>query len=192
MQLSSEVGGQFSYCLVPLSSDSTASSKINFGKSAVVSGTGTVSTPLIKGTPDTFYCLTLEAMSVGSGKVAFKGFSKNKSLPEAAEEGNIIIDSGTTLTLLPRDFYTDVESALTKAIRGQTTTDRSGTFSLCYSGVKNLEIPTITAHFTGDVQLSALNTFVQAQEDLVCFSMIPSSEMANLWQPVSNELLGRV
>ncbi|CBI29231.3 unnamed protein product, partial [Vitis vinifera] len=142
MQLSSKVGGQFSYCLVPLSSDSTASSKINFGKSAVVSGSGT-------------------------------------SSPAAAEESNIIIDSGTTLTLLPRDFYTDMESALTKVIGGQTTTDPRGTFSLCYSGVKKLEIPTITAHFIGaDVQLPPLNTFVQAQEDLVCFSMIPSSNLA--------------
>ena len=179
MQLSSKVGGQFSYCLVPLSSDSTASSKINFGKSAVVSGSGTVSTPLIKGTPDTFYYLTLEGMSLGSEKVAFKGFSENKSSPAAVEEGNIIIDSGTTLTLLPQDFYTDVESALTNAIGGQTTTDPNGIFSLCYSSVNNLEIPTITAHFTGaDVQLPPLNTFVQVQEDLVCFSMIPSSNLA--------------
>ncbi|RVX02104.1 hypothetical protein VitviT2T_002851 [Vitis vinifera] len=179
MQLSSEVGGQFSYCLVPLSSDSTVSSKINFGKSGVVSGSGTVSTPLIKGTPDTFYYLTLEGLSVGSETVAFKGFSENKSSPAAVEEGNIIIDSGTTLTLLPQDFYTDVESALTNAIGGQTTTDPNGIFSLCYSSVNNLEIPTITAHFTGaDVQLPPLNTFVQVQEDLVCFSMIPSSNLA--------------
>ncbi|KAJ9707635.1 hypothetical protein PVL29_002598 [Vitis rotundifolia] len=157
MQLSFEVGRQFSYCLM------------NFGKSGVVSDSGTVSTPLIKGTPNTFYYLTLEGMSGGSEKVAFK----------AVEQGNIIIDSGTTLTLLPQDFYTDVESALSKAIGGETTTDPSGTFSLCYNSVKNLEIPTVAAHFTGaDVKLPPLNTFVQVQEDLVCFSMIPASDLA--------------
>ena len=168
-QLDSQVGGQFSYCLIPLSSDSTASSKINFGRNGVVSGSGTVSTPLIRGTPDTIYFLKLEGMSVGSTRVEFNGFSDRE------ERNNIVIDSGTTITFLPPDMYSEVESALATAISGQPTSDPNGNFRLCYIGGSNLQVPTITVHFTGaDVQLSPLNTFIQAQEDLFCFTMIPS------------------
>ena len=176
-QLSSKIGGRFSYCLLPLSSASTASSKIIFGRSGAVSGSGTVSTPLIKGSLATLYHLTMEGMSLGSKRVEFKGFSKNKYSPAAAE-GNIIIDSGTTLTFLPQDFYNDVESALKSAIGGETTTDPRRIFDLCYSSLSNLQIPTVTAHFTGaDVKLQPLNIFIQVQEDLVCFSMLPTQDL---------------
>ena len=170
-QLDSRVGGQFSYCLVPISSDSTASSKINFGRNGAVSGSGTVSTPLFKGSIETFYYLKLEGMSVGSTRVEFNGFS-------AGEEGNIIIDSGTTLTFLPPDFYSEVESTLATAIGGQPTSDPTGNYGLCYSSISNLQIPILTVHFTGaDVQFPPLNTFIQAYEDLFCFSMIPSRSL---------------
>ena len=58
-QLSSSIGGKFSYCLVPLTSRDKNSSKLNFGSDAVVSGPGTVSTPLVPKILDTFYFLTL-------------------------------------------------------------------------------------------------------------------------------------
>jgi len=58
-QLSSSIGGKFSYCLVPLTSRDKNSSKLNFGSDAVVSGPGTVSTPLVPKILDT-YLLTLD------------------------------------------------------------------------------------------------------------------------------------
>lgn len=45
-QLGSTIGGKFSYCLVPLFSDSKSLSKLYFGDAAVVSGPGNVLTPL--------------------------------------------------------------------------------------------------------------------------------------------------
>ena len=59
-QLSSSIGGKFSYCLVPLTSRDRNSSKLNFGSDAVVLGPGTVSTPLVPSILDTFYFLTLD------------------------------------------------------------------------------------------------------------------------------------
>ena len=57
-QLSSSIGGKFSYCLVPLTSRDKNSSKLNFGSDAVVSGPGTMSTPLVPKILDTFHFLT--------------------------------------------------------------------------------------------------------------------------------------
>ncbi|KHN37650.1 Putative aspartic protease [Glycine soja] len=83
-QLSPSTGGKFSYCLVP--GLSTASSKLNFGDAAVVSGHGTVSTPLFSQNGQVFYFLTLEAFSVGRNRIEFGS-------PRSGGKGNIIIDS---------------------------------------------------------------------------------------------------
>ncbi|KAJ9707637.1 hypothetical protein PVL29_002600 [Vitis rotundifolia] len=178
-QLRPLIGGRFSYCLVPFGTDPSVSSKMHFGSRGIVSGPGAVSTPLASREPNTFYYLTLESISVGSKKLAYKGFSKVGSPLADADEGNIIIDSGTTLTLLPRDFYATLESNVARAIGGTPVSDPNNIFSLCYSSLSGLDIPTITAHFVGaDVELKPLNTFVQVQEGLFCFTMIPASDLA--------------
>ncbi|KAI4332290.1 hypothetical protein L6164_017212 [Bauhinia variegata] len=168
-QMGSSVSGKFSYCLVPLLSKSNATSELNFGQNAAVSGSGTVSTPLMKKDPDTFYYLTLNGFSVGTKRLNFEA---NQTSSKAVQEGNIIIDSGTTLTLLPVDLYSDLESQVKAQIKQDPVQDPSGLLSLCYrasSGTFNA--PVITAHFDGgDVVLNPLNTFIAVSEDVVCFA----------------------
>ncbi|XAR57631.1 Nepenthesin [Bertholletia excelsa] len=177
-QLKDSINGKFSYCLVnPLSSGRDLTSDIFFGDRAVVSGPGVVSTPIIKNSPDTFYYLTLESISVGN-----KTFPTSKKSPssseKAAEEGNIIIDSGTTLTLLPGDLYQDLESELRQAIKANPKPDPSGLLSLCYDGNANFTVPPIRVQFTGaELELGAESTFV-SQGDLVCLAMVPSRDLA--------------
>ncbi|EEF38361.1 Aspartic proteinase nepenthesin-1 precursor, putative [Ricinus communis] len=167
-QLGSTIDGKFSYCLVPLSSNATNSSKLNFGSNGIVSGGGVQSTPLISKDPDTFYFLTLEAVSVGSERIKFPGSSFGTS------EGNIIIDSGTTLTLFPEDFFSELSSAVQDAVAGTPVEDPSGILSLCYSIDADLKFPSITAHFDGaDVKLNPLNTFVQVSDTVLCFAFNP-------------------
>ncbi|XXG43957.1 hypothetical protein AAC387_Pa01g3873 [Persea americana] len=94
-QLGSSIDGKFAYCLVPLHQN-TASSRMDFGDSAIVTGSGAISTPLIsKQGSETFFSLNLQKMSVGG---------KTISLPQA-EKGNIIIDSGTTYSFLPTSNF---------------------------------------------------------------------------------------
>ncbi|XP_052209340.1 aspartic proteinase CDR1-like [Diospyros lotus] len=175
-QMSDLVDGKFSYCLVPLDTNSSVTSKINFGEAAVVSGSGVVSTPLIKSTVDPFYYLTLESISVGNKTITVplrsSGISK-------AGGGNIIIDSGTTLTLLPGDFYRDLESELKQVIHGSSVSDPQGLFSLCYSKGSGFSVPAITVRFSGGdaLELRQSSTFVE-NGDLLCFAMIPSDELA--------------
>lgn len=69
-QMGSASEGKFSYCLVPFFSRKL-SSKMSFGRNAVVSGRGTVSTPMVFKARGTFYHLTLEGMSVGATRLEF-------------------------------------------------------------------------------------------------------------------------
>ncbi|KAM7486564.1 hypothetical protein LguiA_002573 [Lonicera macranthoides] len=97
-QLEDSMNGKFSYCLVLLNEQSKPS-KINFGSNAVVSGTGVVSTPLITKSPSTFYYLNLEKITIGNQTLEFK--ASLNVLTQGDADGNIFIDSGITLTLLP-------------------------------------------------------------------------------------------
>ena len=187
-QLGSSIDGKFSYCLIPLTSQGKTTSKLNFGSNAVVSGSGVVSTPLVSGEYTTFYYLTLEAISVGRKRIDLINPSESGN-----SEGNIIIDSGTTLTMLPSNLYPKFESAVKDKINLPTTDDPNGSLSLCYkSSSDEFTGPSITAHFTGaDVNLSSRTTFVGVDKQVVCLAFVPVDSIGifgNLAQ--SNLLVG--
>ncbi|ESW21352.1 hypothetical protein PHAVU_005G063600 [Phaseolus vulgaris] len=187
-QIGPSIDFKFSYCLVPLF-DSKSSSKLNFGANAVVDGPGTVSTPIISGSVDTFYYLKLEGMSVGSKRIDFVGDSTSDD-----EKGNIIIDSGTTLTILPETFYAKLESEVAANINLERVNITDQILSLCYNsgGHSAVEAPPIVAHFSGaDVVLNSLNTFVSVSDGVLCFAFAPvatGSIFGNLAQ--MNHLVG--
>ncbi|XP_059459294.1 aspartic proteinase CDR1-like [Corylus avellana] len=174
-QLGSSIGGKFSYCLVPTTSQGKNSSKLSFGRDAVVSGPGVVSTGLGPKGPDTnFYFLTLEAMSVGNKRLEF-----DDSSPFGDSEGNIVIDSGTTLTLFPEDFYSRFEAAVAEEIDLERVDDPNQVLSLCYKSVSDdIGAPNITAHFKdADVKLNPVNTFLRVSEELICFAFLASERL---------------
>ncbi|XP_057766812.1 aspartic proteinase CDR1-like [Salvia miltiorrhiza] len=169
-QLQSSIGGKFSYCLALLNSNAT--SKISFGSSAVVAGPNVVSTPLVRKSPDTFYYLTLEGVSVGTERVDYN---------TAAGEGNIIIDSGTTLTFVPSELYDGVESALEKAMTGNRVEDPRGMFKMCYEmgGDGGISSPPVTAHFKGaDLVLPEESIFVEVEQGISCLTLVASQDLA--------------
>ncbi|XP_059441749.1 aspartic proteinase CDR1-like [Corylus avellana] len=166
-QLNKSIGGKFSYCL-----SQNTTSKISFGENAVVSSSSAVAeTPLVAKEPTTFYYLTLEAISVGIKRFVYKGSS--------AEEGKIIIDLGTTLTFLPPKLHADLVMALEEAIDAEVVSDPMNVLSLCFRSEVDIDVPIITAHFAGaDLKLQTFNTFVRVEDDAVCFSMVPSEDVA--------------
>ncbi|KAF3447570.1 hypothetical protein FNV43_RR12757 [Rhamnella rubrinervis] len=188
-QISSSISGKFSYCLVPFfsSSSNDTTSKLNFGSKAVVSGKGAVSTPLVAGEPNTFYFLTLEAISVGRTRIPFTEGS-------SVQEGNIIIDSGTTLTLLPPDFYSRLEAEVVNAVNATRIDNPTSGLGLCFkaSDPQQIGAPDVTVHFKGaDVNLSLGNLFIEAADSEVCFTFASASSLAiygNLSQ--NNFLIG--
>nr|XP_033516374.1 aspartic proteinase CDR1-like [Nicotiana tomentosiformis] len=108
-------------------------------------------------------------------------------------QGNIRIDSGTTLTLLPSEFYSSLELTLVDSINATKKDDPSGTFGLCYESENGtIDAPKIVAHFTdADLELSTSSTFTEVEEGLVCLTIVPAEEVAifgNLAQ--ANFLIG--
>ncbi|XP_031392187.1 aspartic proteinase CDR1-like [Punica granatum] len=187
-QMGETAGGKFSYCLVPLS-QSEKSSQLNFGSRAEVTGPGAVSTPLVQKSPKTFYHITLEGVSVGSSRFEFS------DLDSPTSKRNIVIDSGTTLTLLPEDLYKAIETALVKLIKLEKASDPLDILNLCFKTVEDTEFeaPNITFHFTGaDVKLGTLNTFIRVAEDVVCLSFKPSDVDVSLFGNIAqmNFLVG--
>ena len=171
-QLGPSVGWKFSYCLVPETLHSNETSRLNFGDAAIVSGVGTVSTPLVVKPKEVFYFLTLEGFSVGGKREVFGG-----SLAGPGRDGNVVIDSGTTLTLLPADVYTWLQKAVAEEVKVKAIKDPNNVLGLCYPGtLKKLVLPVITAHFRGaaDVVLYPLNTFVEVADGVVCLAFQPS------------------
>ncbi|KAM3732719.1 hypothetical protein ACB098_11G080600 [Castanea mollissima] len=164
-QLGSSIEGKFSYCFIPLTSqvgDTTC--KLNFSSNAVVSGSGAVSAPLlISVDTDYFYYQKLEAMSSGD-----------------SSKSNIIIDSGTTLTILPSELYPNFESAVKDEIDFPTTDDLTGFLTLCFqSSSDNLSVPNITAHFDGADKVVCL-AFTNVSDEPDSISIFGNLAQANV------------
>jgi hypothetical protein len=95
--------------------------------------------------------------------------------------GNAAIDSGSTLTYLPSDVYSRLESAVADMIKLKRVNDPTKQLNLCYKTTsKKYKVPIITAHFRGaDVKLNVLNTFISINHKVMCFAFI-SSEISPL------------
>ncbi|KAI0500295.1 hypothetical protein KFK09_018507 [Dendrobium nobile] len=178
-QLGSSIESKFSYCL-PAMSQSSATSRLNFGSSGFVSGSNSISTPLISGNPDTFYFLHLDQISVGAqGSVLV-----NPSMKAAinAHQGNIIIDSGTPLTFIDNETLQSVANKVASSVSFPKVADPNGVFNLCLdvSGSGgDAKLPDITFHFSGGapVVLHEYNTFVEVAENTLCLALISSDHL---------------
>ncbi|XP_057726612.1 aspartic proteinase CDR1-like [Arachis stenosperma] len=167
-QLGDAIGHKFSYCLLPFSVNST--SKLKFGsESSTVSRNGVVSTPLISKSPSTYYYLTLEGISIGE-----------KKLQTEQSANNIVIDSGTTLTMLQSDFYDGFESAVKDAVDNshEPVQDPPEPLRLCYRDISVEDLPDLTFHFSGaDVHLQKMNTILKV-DNLICLAIVPSDRFS--------------
>ncbi|XAR57629.1 Nepenthesin [Bertholletia excelsa] len=169
-QLGPQIEQKFSYCLLPRTV--TSASKLKFGSDAILTGPEVVSTPFSSDSSGTFYYLTLESVSVGDKKI-----TNDQMAAGGSGGGNIIIDSGTTLTLLETSFYNELEAAVKEKIQLAQVEDPRGSYSLCYdrSSFDNIPEITVVFHFRGaDVELKKLNLFRTISSDLSCLTMIPT------------------
>ncbi|KAI4312593.1 hypothetical protein MLD38_037398 [Melastoma candidum] len=172
-QIGGNEGTHFAYCLVPFFSTSKYTSKLTFGSDALLTGPGIVTTPMIIKSKRLYYHITLEGISING-----KRFEVSGSSGQGAVTGNMIIDSGTTLTWLPSDFYRQIEPAVSAAIDLPRPKDPIEGYNLCYTSSGVLKgAPSITVHFTGaDVVLNWYNAFFQVEENITCFSFVPTDD----------------
>ncbi|CAA0372701.1 unnamed protein product [Arabidopsis thaliana] len=167
-QMGGEYPGLMSYCFA-----SQGTSKINFGTNAIVAGDGVVSTTMFLTTakPGLYY-LNLDAVSVGDTHVETMGTTFH------ALEGNIIIDSGTTLTYFPVSYCNLVREAVDHYVTAVRTADPTGNDMLCYYTDTIDIFPVITMHFSGgaDLVLDKYNMYVASNTGGVfCLAIICNS-----------------
>ncbi|XP_017431726.1 aspartic proteinase CDR1 [Vigna angularis] len=164
-QLKPKTGGTFSYCLTPMYEGEAKPSYLHFGDRGEVIE-GTVSTPLfINIARPSMYYVVMEAISVGSKRIEF---------PRNGEDGNIFIDSGTTITYLPDEVYSGLEGEMVNLVNLPRTNSPQKGLRLCFeiTAGEEYHIPTVFAHFKGGgaVQWHSINTFVKVRETIICLA----------------------
>ncbi|KAH6813018.1 nuclear matrix protein [Perilla frutescens var. frutescens] len=170
-QLNSVIGGKFSYCLVYNAHSNPKSSKMHFGSRAAVSGASVVSTGLqvFKNS----YALTFKGMSVGNMKLGLASLSNSSSKISGFFNQRIIVDSGTTLTYIPKNLYIALEAAMRKQMKLEVHPDAMQ--RLCYKTPGGeVRGPMVTVHFVGaNVKLYPINTFLKVSKNVHCLGFEP-------------------
>ncbi|KAK9068797.1 hypothetical protein SSX86_012913 [Deinandra increscens subsp. villosa] len=165
---------KFSYCLIPypVTNELTnKSSKMTFGDFDF--GPNVVSTPLVLIEPKTYYFVTFLGISVGNTRI---NVSDHSAPSTAFSKGNMIVDSGTTLTMLPRKLYGEFETAIKNAINLRTMKDPEKHVSLCYRSAKITSVPKVMMHFDGaDVELGRENVLVTVSKHISCLAFSPTN-----------------
>ncbi|KAM0858638.1 hypothetical protein ACQ4PT_047721 [Festuca glaucescens] len=129
-----------------------ASSALNFGDRATVTEPGSATTPLVRSDFEAYYTVELESVRIGNA--SFQHLSR------------VIVDSGTPLTFLDKELLDPMVKELTQRIGLPTVQPPEKRLQLCYD----------LAVFGVAVTLKAENTFVEAQEGIMCLAMAPVTE----------------
>ena len=172
--LSPHLGNQFSYCLVSHSFDSTKlrnPSPLILGKYKQKSSDKVsefVYTPMLDNPKHPyFYSIGLEAISVGSHRIPAP---ENLKRVDGEGNGGVVVDSGTTYTMLPSELYNSMVVELDKRVgkalkRASETESRTG-LSPCYylrGSSSGRVVPSLALHFGGNssVTLPRRNYFYE-------------------------------
>lgn len=140
-------GGSFSYCLVDHLAPRNATGYLAFGPGGPVSRT---QTPLLLDPQMPFYGVKVDAIHVAGKALAIPAEVWD------AKKGGVILDSGTTLTVLATPAYKAVVAALSRHLTGVPSVNFS-TFEHCYNCTARRpgapEIPKLAVQFAGSARL---------------------------------------
>ncbi|KAF7030412.1 hypothetical protein CFC21_041953 [Triticum aestivum] len=162
----SRFGGRFSYCLVDHLSPRNATSYLTFGPNPAVSSpraspsSCAAAAPRARQTPllldrrmRPFYDVSLKAISVAGEFLKIP-----RAVWDVEAGGGVILDSGTSLTVLAKPAYRAVVAALSKGLAGlpRVTMDP---FEYCYNWTSpsgkdaDVAVPKMAVHFAGAARL---------------------------------------
>ncbi|KAL5728294.1 hypothetical protein ACHQM5_001396 [Ranunculus cassubicifolius] len=167
---SPEIGNSFSYCLISHSFDVNRMHKpspLILGRNsnkhredkqslAETHDNEFLYTPILHNPQHPyFYTVGLEAITVGRKRI-----SATESLKRVNRQGNggMVVDSGTTFTMLPTKLYeavvSEFESRVGNSLTRSTETEEQTGLSPCYSydnqAVELAKIPRMVLHFVGN------------------------------------------
>ncbi|XP_048564242.1 aspartic proteinase NANA, chloroplast-like [Triticum urartu] len=165
----SRFGGRFSYCLVDHLAPRNATSYLTFGPNPAVSPSSShaspsscaaAAAPRARTTPllldrrmRPFYDVSLKAISVAGEFLKIP-----RAVWDVEAGGGVILDSGTSLTVLAKPAYRAVVAALSKELAGlpRVTMDP---FEYCYNWTSpsgqdaGVAVPKMAVHFAGAARL---------------------------------------
>ncbi|KAH9293994.1 hypothetical protein KI387_040802 [Taxus chinensis] len=170
-QLGSKVDNKFSYCLLSITDSSSQTSPLFFGQGASLSG-GAKSIPLIKSSViPTFWYIPITGITLDGKAVDIPAGTFDL---QSDGSGGMIIDSGTTVTILDEAAYSPLKDAIQSAIDLTPADGSSVGLDLCYQTSGKVSLPSLTFNFKGgvDYELPADNFFIQASSDLLCLAML--------------------
>ncbi|KAK8471900.1 hypothetical protein PHAVU_002G062600 [Phaseolus vulgaris] len=154
--LSPNLGNRFSYCLVSHSFDEQRVRKpspLILGRYDD-SGEGSefVYTSMLRNPKHPyFYCVGLSGISVGKKTILAPEMLRRVN---GRGDGGVVVDSGTTFTMLPASLYNSVVSEFDRRVgrvqkRASKVEEKTG-LEPCYFLEGLVEVPTVTWHFVGN------------------------------------------
>ncbi|XP_038702585.1 probable aspartic protease At2g35615 [Tripterygium wilfordii] len=156
----------FSYCLLPRTSK--ASNKLKFGVGARISASNKIlSTPFTLEKRPSYYLVTLESISIGN----------NDIVRSEQTQGSIVIDSGTTLTMLDSSIYKKLTAKVVKVIGKSSVEHPPKPFTFCYEAdsISIDDLPEMTFGFSGgDLLLKRINTYIEFDK-FMCLMIVPTT-----------------
>jgi hypothetical protein len=178
ISLVSQLGSKFSYCFGRVMDPQYIHNQLVIGDGAKVEG---LSTPLeILGG---LYFLTLQSKSVGETNL---NISPNVFQRPPNRLGRVVIDSGTTLTYLPRAAFDPLNVEVRRLADGLLQgLGGSSTSAPCYTGVIDRDLigfPVVTFHFANgvDLDLDMEGLFFQTDPNKFCMAVVPSDVHVDL------------
>lgn len=168
VRLAPLLAARFSYCLVAHSFDSAKlrlPSPLILGRadSSPDKRPALVYTPMLDNPKHPyFYSISLLAITVGNTTIAAPNATRRI---DSHGGGGVVVDSGTTFTMLPHDLYADLLHELHRQIGGAyeraAETESASGLGLCYYYTEAPAVPAVVLHFAGGarVKLPAANYF---------------------------------
>ncbi|XP_048564459.1 aspartyl protease family protein 2-like [Triticum urartu] len=166
-QVAPTYGRYFAYCLGDRTSVARSSaSYLAFGRTP--EPPSTAFTPLLSNPrrPNLYY-VNMAGFSVGGERVAGGFCSSSLWLDPATGRGGVVVDSGTSISRLPRDVYAALRDAFDAraAAAGMRRLARGiSVFDACYE-LRGASVPAVVLHFAGgaDLALPPGNYFIPEQ-----------------------------
>ena len=174
--LVSQLGSKFSYCIGSIWDPQYIHNQLIFGEGAKTEG-GTTSLEII----GSFYHIRLDSISVGE-----KMLDISPQVFELTKDGTrgVVIDSGSTLTYLPKPAFDPLKDEVLSLMNGIVQFVGTENSSPCFKGVIDRDLvgfPVVTFNFADgvDLALDVKSFFSVASRNTFCMAMAPTNA-ANL------------
>ena len=176
ISMANQLGSKFSYCFGSIWDPHYIHNQLIFGEGAKTEGITTFLDII-----GSFYYIRLDSISVGE-----KMLDISPQVFELYEDGTrgVIIDSGTTLTYLPKAAFDPLKDEVLSLMKGIVKFIGTQQSSPCFKGLIDRDLagfPVVTFNFANgvDLALDVKSFFYMAGPNAFCMAMAPTTA-ANL------------